>query len=472
MKTLLLPIVLVASCLTVRAQEYYLNLDHQRLAVPGRTVAVEQVLDGRRGSLAIGYVHRGLGNNRPCTIFFRREAGVVLTEFIQNRLPARPTDYPIVLCLRRLYLNEERANGSESAGAYLSLDAYLHRPDGYHFVQSVAGHTSARAPDVTFLHPGHVATLLGYCLSQLAQADWETTLAQPALTLAQLPADVPVALPTREERAPLPPILREVPRRGIYHTFAQFLANRPDTSRAFRVDTLRPQLRSYLAERQWQRVPWVRPLVADSLGRPAVPTTSWGFSDGQSLFVRHEQYFFPLLRQGRFFTTVATAPADERYTGSTVVGSRTGRSHPTSQLLAPNLADGPMGYAVDMRSGKLSPYPGLRAPTRPDTAYVYVYRPAQAAGPAQVQVWLNGKPAGSLRPGEYLELPWAYYATLFSLCLTDGPRGSACQHIMPDVARPNYLRVSFGPAAPLWQWVPPAQGQAELDALDRLAKQK
>jgi hypothetical protein len=103
---------------------------------------------------------------------------------------------------------------------------------------------------------------------------------------------------------------------------------------------------------------------------------------------------------------------------------------------------------------------------------VYVYRPAQAAGPAQVQVWLNGKAAGTLRAGEYLELPWMYYATLFSLCLTDGTQGSACQHIIPDVARPNYLRVSFSAAAPLWQWVPPSQGQAELDALDRLAKRE
>jgi len=99
-----------------------------------------------------------------------------------------------------------------------------------------------------------------------------------------------------------------------------------------------------------------------------------------------------------------------------------------------------------------------------------VYRPAQALGPNQVQVWLNGKQAGTLRPGEYLELPWPYYATLFNLCLTDGVTGSACQYLMPDVAQPNFLRVSFSPEAPLWQWVPLAQGMAELDDLDRLPR--
>jgi hypothetical protein len=473
MKTPFLLIVLVASALGTRAQEYYLNLKHQQLAVPDRTVAVEQVLDGRRSNLAIGYVRRGLSNERPCTIFFRQEAGTVLTEFVRARLPTRPTDYPLVLCLRRLYLNEERADGVESAGAYLSLDAYWHRADGYHFVQSVAGHTSGRAPDVTFMHAPNVALLLSYCLSQLSsQADWETALAQPARTLAQLPTDVPVAQPSRAAHAPLPPILRELPRRGIYRSFAQFLANRPDTSVAFRVDTLRPQLRSYLAERQWQRVPWVRPLLADSLGRPAVPTASWGFSDGQSLFVRHEEHFFPLLRQGRFFTTVGNAPLDELYARNRRIGHARDGHVLAQPHIPPSISDVPVGYAVDMDSGELSPYPGLHAPIRPDTAYVYVYRPAQAAGPAQVQVWLNGKAAGTLRAGEYLELPWMYYATLFSLCLTDGTQGSACQHIIPDVARPNYLRVSFSAAAPLWQWVPPSQGQAELDALDRLAKRE
>jgi hypothetical protein len=57
MKQLLLSLVLVAASLGARAQEYYLNLSRQRLEVPGRTVAVERVLDGRRGNLPLGYVY-------------------------------------------------------------------------------------------------------------------------------------------------------------------------------------------------------------------------------------------------------------------------------------------------------------------------------------------------------------------------------------------------------------------------------
>jgi hypothetical protein len=101
---------------------------------------------------------------------------------------------------------------------------------------------------------------------------------------------------------------------------------------------------------------------------------------------------------------------------------------------------------------------------------VYVYRPVRAAGPPQVQVWLNGRQAGALRPGEYLELPWPYFATPFSLCLSTEGRGSACQYLLPDVTRPNFLRVTFSPGSPLWQWVPAAQGLADLDELDKHRK--
>jgi hypothetical protein len=208
-------------------------------------------------------------------------------------------------------------------------------------------------------------------------------------------------------------------------------------------------------------------VVAAGAGKWAVPTTIWGFSDGQSLFVRHEENFFPLQRQGRFFTTVGNASPNTQSTRVAKTDSEWSRS-----LLVPvaTTLDVPVGYAVDMRSGQLERYPGLRAPTRPDTAYVYVYRPARAAGPPRVQVWLNGRQAGALRPGEYLELPWPYFATLFNLCLATDGGGSACQYLMPDVTRPNFLRVTLSPESPLWQWVPAAQGLADLDELDKHQK--
>jgi hypothetical protein len=88
MKQLLLSLVLLAASLGVRAQEYYLNLSRQRLEVPGRTIAVERVLDGRRGNLPLGYVYRGLSNSRPLAVAFRLGIGTELTAYIHQQLPA------------------------------------------------------------------------------------------------------------------------------------------------------------------------------------------------------------------------------------------------------------------------------------------------------------------------------------------------------------------------------------------------
>ena len=236
-----------------RAQTYYLDLSQQTLDVPGRVVAVEQVLDGRAGTPPIGIAFRGVGS-KAAAIAFRQGVGPALTAFMQSQLPARPTDHPVLLCLRRLHLSETLGGTREQATADLAADVYEHRPDGYHFVQSVAGQTSSQGREVTYHHATHLAGLLGQCLGQLYAADWAAVALRPARPLAALAADVPA--PSRRAA-----ILREAPRRGLYLRFDQFLANRPDTGLVLRVDTLRQRrYASPLATAQWLGVARVRPL--------------------------------------------------------------------------------------------------------------------------------------------------------------------------------------------------------------------
>ncbi|UOQ72218.1 hypothetical protein [Hymenobacter cellulosilyticus] len=100
---------------------------------------------------------------------------------------------------------------------------------------------------------------------------------------------------------------------------------------------------------------------------------------------------------------------------------------------------------------------------------MYLYRQNDAS-PAPIPVFVEGREVGKLRPNEYLELPWPYYARMLRLCLgvaTPNP----CQLLVPNAAKLNYLKVSAIPATagePLWQWVSAAQGEADLDALDKL----
>ncbi|MBC6696797.1 hypothetical protein [Hymenobacter sp. BT190] len=457
-----------------QAQIYYLELDRQKITLPNRTIQVEQVVDGRPGKPTIGIVYRTL-NNRPAAVLFRNGVEAEFSEFLREQLPARPADHPIVLCLRQLRVSEQLNGVTEAANADLAADVYAHLPDGYHFMRSVGARTSKRALETTSLHQQHVALLLQQCLEQLTEADWTQAYSSPVRTLKQLPTDLPAASLTVGAITRLPAILREAPRRGVYFTFAQFLSNQPEPNIQIRLDTL--------PSRRWRggtgRVLWGGTtrfeafVVANPnqrLGQQqALSTEVWGFSDGQQVFVQHEKMFYPLVRQANFFTFIGERPADIEYLRARSQAQARAGIIGTATVQAQDHSGEPTPYAVDMRTGQSAPFPDpLRAlPARTDTAYIYLYRQADTAV-TPVSVFIEGREVGQLQPNSYLELPWPYYARLMRLCL-GLPAAAPCQLLVPDAARPNYLRITPAPTDGIfWQWVDAKQGEADLDALDKL----
>ncbi|MDB5234139.1 MAG: hypothetical protein JWR44_1132 [Hymenobacter sp.] len=472
-KTRLLTLLLLCQSLAAQAQTYYLDLTYRTLNLPYRAVAVEQVVDGRPASAPIGIVYQGM-RGKSAAVAFRRGPAAELTDFLQAQLPARPTDHRVVLCLRTLHIGETVGGAKEQALADLSADVYEHLPTGYHFVRRVGGHASATGRETTSRHPEHLVQLLSESVNQLAAADWAAVSRQPARTLAELPTDAPAALAAGGKRGPA--ILRETLRRGIYYRFEQFLANRPDTFLTFKVDTIRRRYRSELSQAKWEGIARVRPLVAVGRGSYDVPTGVWGFSYGQQAFVQYDKQFFPLMRQSSFFTFVAEAPTDQLHAAAlaeaqgrtAVLAGAVGAA--LARTRVPDHTAEPMAYRLDLLTGALGPYPGLHAPAPNDTAYVYVYRPLQAGSVVPVMVYAEGQAVGSLLPGQYLEVPWSRFGKPLKLCLTGIPTAGSCQYVVPNTAQLNYLRINPATAGRPWQWVPPAQGSAELDEIDKKAK--
>ena len=186
--------------------------------------------------------------------------------------------------------------------------------------------------------------------------------------------------------------------------------------------------------------------------------------------VQHNKHFFSLVHQGSFFTFVGEAPLDREYARATSEAQVRGSLMGVASVRAENHTGEPAAYALDMSTGELAPYPGLRAPTRLDTAYVYVYRPVQYPSPNAVQVFLNGRTMGPLRPGDYLELPWAYFAKPLQLCLESTGAAGSCLYFVPNVTQHNYLKLTSATPSRPWQWVPSAQGEAALDEMDKRRK--
>ena len=442
------------------AQLYYLDLSRQTIAVANRAVHVEQVLDGRKGQPPIGAVYRGL-NNKPAVVLFRQGIGPELTAWLQQQLPRRAPDHAVVLCLRQLRVSEVMNGMTELASAEVAADVYEHQPDGYHFVRSVADHVSSRALESTGLHAPHLAHLLQSCLEQLTDVAWATPLPGPARTLAQLTADNPLATNR-------PAILRTArPRRGLYYTFGQFLANQPDTTAQLRLDTLRSRAAG------WEGTLLLRPHAREATGSRVALRDVWGFSDGHQAYLNQRNIFRPMVRQGAFFTFVGTAPLDaaalsQRSQNYAAAGGGALGALAASAASGPDDHSGqPMVFALDMRTGQAAPLLRPGQPQQPDTAYVYVYRPA--GGPATAQrLMLNDHEVGQLRPGEYLELTWPYYGHPVRLSL--GTPDSPALLLVPNAATANYVKLRPGTTFSTWQWVPGPEGEADVDALDKRRK--
>lgn len=468
-KILLLTALLAGASLAARAQTYYLDLTNQLLDVPLRAVVVAQVLDGRPGAPPLGIAYRGVGG-KSAAIAFRQGLGSELTAFAQSQLPARPTDHAVVLCVRRLHLSETLGGTKEQAAADLTADVYERLPDGYHFVQPVAAQANTLGREVTYYHAAHLVQMLSQCLSQLTQADWSAAARRPARTLSQLPADVPAASGLRAA------VLREVPRRGIYLRFDQFLANRPDTSVAFHLDTLKRHYRSPLARTLWLGVPRVRPQAARGTDPSAAFASMWGFCDGQRMYARYDKEFYPLMRQRNYFTFVGEAPVDQFHAAAKaeaqgraalmagIVGVGVARTN------VPDHSGEPMAYSIDMSTGASNLYPGLKNSLHSDTAFVYIYRPAPAVGSNVVTVSVNGQEQGTLCAGQYLEVAWAKFGKPLRLCLSGVVGALSCQYLVPNTGQINYLRINAPTATYPWQWMPAAQGSADLDELDKRSK--
>jgi hypothetical protein len=452
---------------TARAQVYYLTLKNQTIDVPNRTVYVEQVVDGRVGQPAIGTVYRGLQNQRA-TVLFQQGLEPELTALLRQQLPSRPTDHAVVLCIRQLRVGEVINGLSERASADLAADVYAHLPDGYHFVRSVADHTSDRALETTARHAPHLASLLSRCLMQLSETDWTQAGHHPARTLAQLPADrPPVAL--------RPAILKVArPRPGIYHYFEEFLANRPDTTLQLQFDTLRQSADG------WEGTTLLQAKARNANGERVPPREIWGFSDGRQTYLgqRHPRFmnsvYYPLVRQDDLYTFVAPAPLDvsalnqralnQNYGASIRAAGQTGKTALNGQE---DTSRQPAAYALDMRTGQAALFPPLGQPQRPDTAFIYVYQPLNGHSEAQ-RLLMNDREVGQLQPGQYLELAWPHYGSPVRLTL--GKAGGPTLLVVPSTSTPNYVKLVPGSALSPWQWMPVRLGEAEVDALDKLRR--
>lgn len=282
------------------------------------------------------------------------------------------------------------------------------------------------------------------------------------------------------------PVLRATqPKSGVYFSFDQFAANRPDTTAQVQLDsmrgnTLRAQALGQYANTNgwgWEGTILLRAKVRTANGRGVPMEQVWGFALGGQAFVRQHNLYRPLTRLRDFYTYVGAAPIDYQATNQRAwnlalgvgrLAAPGGRPRRPITGTLPNSPDDdtgqPMVFAINMQTGYVAPYPPAGQASPPDTAYVYVYRPNDGS-PAAQTILLNDQVIGTLLPGQYLELVWSHFGNAMRLSL--GKAGGPTFMAVPNTATANYVKLQAGKARSPWKWMLPAQGEAEVDELEK-----
>ncbi|MBF9143321.1 hypothetical protein [Hymenobacter properus] len=451
----------------LRAKAYILDLSQRRITLPERTFYIEQVVDGRAGRPPIGMIYRGM-YDKQAPVLFRQSLEAELGTWLQQQFPKRPTDHTVVLCVRQLGVNETVRGTAKGAiaSADLVADIYEHQSDGYHFVRTVAGRVSDRGIGDNSDHAEHLASALCISLLQVLPTDWGRP--QPARSLAQLASDKPRGMAR-------PAILRAAtPRRGLYFTIEQFLANQPDTTAELHIDTVGVHGVTTVLEpgvptgnsSEWKGTPVLRARMRTAKGDRIPSKEVWGFSDGRQAYFRQINYYRPLTRQSDFYTFVGAAPLDvtaanRRALNNAMQGAASGGFYDYGP--AGNTGQ-PIVYSLDLRTGQTGPFPAPGQVVKRDTAFVYVYRPLGGSAEPQ-RVLLNDHQIGQLQPGETLEIPWPHFGRAMRIGL--GTPGGPALLLTPSTATATYIRLWPTSAFTPWQLMPAQQGEAEVDALEK-----
>jgi len=407
-------------------------------------VYVARVVDARANKAGLGWINNGLDNTRRLARF-AQGLEQELTNFFGRELHP-PEARPLVLVVRRLTLAEQAAGLREYALAEVVADFYEQQPDGYHWVHHAAELATDHAFDVTSLHPPLLAQVLRQALAPLGTASLAPA-ASPALSWeALLAAPAPPAYAV-ETAAP--------PRSGLYRQPADFQRNQP------------------WHEGQWSNRPLghLAAYGARALMRRATAEDAWhddddlwGFCDGSRVYVRHGSAYYPLQHNAQGYFYQAPGYLDSRQRKSTAVLYTPGGGVMTKtppKLTATTLQLWPdTGFA-----GEAIPATA-RADAPAAAATVIVYRRPDAAPDRDVQILLNGQPAGSLRGGEYLALPMPG-GELAEVSVCGQAGRETCFRFRPDRLAANYLdcRLSLATQpAPMLRLVSAETGTAAVQS--------
>lgn len=434
--------------------QHHLDLRAQTLNIPHSSFQVTRVVDARADRSRLGAVYLGMDNHVASADFAQPLEAELLA--LLQRTPPSLTARPVVLRIHTLSIGETIRATAETGVAELVADILVEsEPGAYYLLLSVGELVEGRGADVTRQHPQNLAQTLQLALTQLAALPADARGVGPALSWAAVEAGRGGALAQRY------PVQTEPLRQGVYRSFAEFRANAP-TGGQEQPFTLAPVKRKGGLPAFEASYLYLGPQKPSRLVRGA-----WGVSDGRTAYVFQQGAYYALQADSTnaAYTFTVPAPADPHaMTMAAIAGGLAGVA------LAGAISGGePLPCEVRLATGRVMAAPRRTAPASagaqvaPDSATVYLYRRPDAHADQLLTLTVDGKPFGTLAPGQCRMVRWADRRHELSLCASGASgEAEACHRFVPDFSAPTFVQCSL-PAAraaePLLQPVPAKEGQ-------------
>lgn len=247
---------------------------------------ITQIIDARSDKEFVGIVQRGLNNKVEPAQFgagFQQE----LKNCFARYLHPKPGLTPLIVRILKLNVFERTLPTSETAIAELVVEFYSRVGQDLVLIKSAGSTVTSTGLDVTRSHARNISLSMQDCLNQIntvLQKKQQSTFAVSSVEYQKL-FDTPDIL--KENNYPI--VNDKTFNKGVYRNFIEFRDNAPGISGFDFKERSRAMSDATAATRG----------VIKTKGE--VLENAWGYCDGEQIFIKVGEEFFPVFQEDRIF---------------------------------------------------------------------------------------------------------------------------------------------------------------------------
>lgn len=379
---------------------------------------IAEVIDARPEKHCLGFVHKGLTNNRM-PIYSQRPLEEELHGFFAKTFENEAGKAAIVLRVNHLFIYEVIYSDREYAFAELNL-TFLKKGDS-HFTELLEVGTVVEkiGMEVSKRHPLNISNAIAICFKEFNEKRKEGRLQNGEVASTEV-RKYPLSgkdYPVLHAHSASP---------GIYKTFNDFRQNEPRQMAGYKPD--------YYREKDNNVV------VADLIWDKNIPKEDrlvWGFNDGSNDFIRIGTSFYQVNKTADGFRVMA--PVVKSNNGM-VTGAAVG-----------GIIGGIIGGLIDAASVKYSEYQldFVTGSILPIEEPIYrkiesrLYLCSSRFSKGEIALEIDGKEVCRLNTGEYVKLAFPPETTSVNLCVAS-ENGRTCEAVSLELFnRTTYLLISY-----------------------------